>query len=358
MKKKNNQRILIIGSDGYLGTELYNYLKKRYKIVDGLDVGFFRKTLNKKSETAKYNYDARFLKENTIKNYEAIILLAANSNDPLRNFPQDSFYKISYKFTIRIAKICKKYGKKFIFPSSCSVYGFGKKIFNEKSKTYPITGYSKNKLKIEKRLIKLANKNFSPIALRFSTVFGFSERMRFDIVINMLSALAVVKKKIILNSDGQAWRPHINIKNVCESFELILNYKFNNGKLNVFNVGFNNNNLKIIDVAQIIKKITKCDIVINPKKSNGLVADRKIKDGKDKRTYIVNFDKFNKKFKTFGSTQNIERDIKILIKKLIKIKLTKKMFNNLNFHRLQKLEYLMNKKFIDKNLLWLKNEKK
>ena len=88
------------------------------------------------------------------------------------------------------------------------------------------------------------------------------------------------------------------------------------------------------------------------------MADRKIKDGKDKRTYIVNFDKFNKKFKTFGSTQNIERDIKILIKKLIKIKLTKKMFNNLNFHRLQKLEYLMNKKFIDKNLLWLKNEKK
>jgi nucleoside-diphosphate-sugar epimerase len=358
MKKKSSHKILIVGSDGYLGTELYNYLKKRHELVDGLDTGFFRKSVYKKCRISKFNYDARLLKENIIKQYDTIILLAANSNDPLRNFTQDSFYKISYDFTIKIAKICKKHGKKFIFPSSCSVYGFGKKVFNEKSKTNPITGYSKNKLKIEKQLIKLANKNFSPIALRFSTVFGFSERMRFDIVINMLSALAIVKKKIILNSDGEAWRPHINITNVCESFDLVLSNKFNNGKLNVYNVGFNNNNLKIIEVAKIIKDITKCEILVNPNNSDNLVTDKKIKNGKDLRTYIVNFDKFNKRFRTFGKKQDIKKDIKLFINKLIKVKLSQKIFNNLNFHRLQKLEDLMKKKLIDKNLLWLKNTKK
>lgn len=358
MKKKTNQKILIIGSDGYLGTELYNYLKKRHKLVDGLDTGFFRKSINKKCKIAKYDYDARLLSKNIIKYYDSVILLAANSNDPLRNFTQNNFYKISYNFTIKIAKICKENGKKFIFPSSCSVYGFGKKVFNEKSKTYPLTGYSKNKIKIEKQLIKLANKKFSPIALRFSTVFGFSERMRFDLVVNMLSALAIVKKKIILNSNGEAWRPHINIVNVCESIDLVLNHKFNNGKLNIFNVGFNNNNLKIIQVAKIIKKITRCEILINPKDKDNLVTDKKIKNGKDRRTYVVNFDKFNNKFKTFGKKQDLKRDIGLLIKQLIKIKLNQKIFNNLNFHRLQKLEYLMDKKMIDKKLLWLINEKK
>ena len=254
---------------------------------------------------------------------------------------------------MRIAKICKKNKIKFIFPSSCSVYGYGKKEFNEKSKTFPLTNYSKNKIEIEKALSKLACRNFSPIALRFSTVFGFSPRIRLDLVINMLSMLAITTKKIILNSNGLAWRPHININDVCLAFYLSIVSDIENGKLNIFNVGHNKNNIRIIDIAKIISKLTKTRIYYKFDKKKSLIYDRNIKNGADKRSYKVNFLKFNNKFPQFKQKNNIKLEIKFLIKKLKKLKVNEKTLNNYKFYRLQKMEFLLKNKRLNNNLYWL-----
>ena len=110
--------------------------------------------------------------------------------------------------------MCKNLGIRFLFPSSCSVYGIGDGILNEDGATFPQSAYSLNKIQIEQELSELADDSFSPIALRLATVFGLSPRMRFDLVINMLCGMAVTSKKVALNSDGQAWRPHLHIEDV------------------------------------------------------------------------------------------------------------------------------------------------
>ena len=301
----NYKNILIVGSDGYIGSALLNFLKKKKFKVTTLDTGYFRDGTLEKCPTAHLKTDIRKLKESTIKKFNVVIFLAASQNDPSDAINSKKFYEISKKYTIRVAKICKKNNIKFIFPSSCSVYGFGKKEFNEKSKTFPLTNYSRNKIEIETELSKLACENFSPIALRFSTVFGFSPRIRLDLVINMLSILAITSKKIILNSNGLAWRPHISMEDVCLAFFLSIKSNIKNGKLNIFNVGHNNNNIKIINIAKIIAKLTNVKIHYNFDKKKSLIFDRNIKNGADKRSYKVNFSKFHKTFPQFKQKKTL-----------------------------------------------------
>ena len=347
------KKILIIGSDGYIGSALTNFLKKKKFKITTLDTGYFRDGILEKTHKSILNIDVRTLKENIIKKFDVVIFLAASQNDPSDTINPYKFYEISKRYTLRVAKICKKNNIKFIFPSSCSVYGYGHNKFNEKSKTFPLTNYSKNKIEIEKELSKLADKNFSPIALRFSTVFGFSPRIRLDLVINMLCMLAITKKKIILNSNGLAWRPHVSINDVCLAFFLSINSNIQNGRLNIFNVGHDKNNIKIIDIAKIISKLTKVEIHFSFEKKKSLIYDRNIKNGADKRSYRVSFLKFKKKFPKFRQKKNIKSEIKTLIKKLNSFVLTEKTLNNYKFYRLQKMEYLIKNKKINKNLYWL-----
>ena len=164
----------------------------------------------------------------------------------------------------RIAKICKRYSIKFIFPSSCSLYGASKtkKLINEKGELNPITHYSKNKKEVEKYLIKISNDKFRPIIMRFSTLYGLSQKMRFDIVINMFCGSAIsTKKKIELNSDGKVYRPFIEISDACNAVYKVIksNKKFNN---QIFNIGSNVDNFKILNVAKMIKNKVKNSRII------------------------------------------------------------------------------------------------
>tara|TARA_B100001250_G_scaffold414525_1_gene453551 strand:+ start:3358 stop:4434 length:1077 start_codon:yes stop_codon:yes gene_type:complete len=354
-KKIIKKRILIVGSDGYLGTVLSKFLsKKKIYNTKCLDTGYFRDGVIGKEKTSDLNIDIRKFNLNYIKNFDVVIFLAANSNDPAGNVNKTKFYQITRLYTYKVAKKCKEYGVKFIFPSSCSVYGFGKKTFNEKSNTNPLTGYSRNKLHVEKDLSKLADKNFSPIALRFSTIFGYSGRIRFDLVINMLCLLAIVKKKIILNSNGLAWRPHLDINDACKAFFLCIEKDISNGKLNVFNVGFQKNNLQILTISKIIKKLTGSKIELNFYDKESLISDRKINNGVDKRSYKVNFSRFHRLFPSFKNNVSITKQINILINQLKQKKVNKSVMNNIKFYRLQKMEYLLKKKLLDKNLYWRK----
>lgn len=338
MKKK---KILVIGGNGYLGSALYERLKKNH-YINSYDSGYFENCFLKKKDPF-IRKRAEQVIENEIKNFDVVILLAAFSNDPLNNLDPTIFYKSSEKFTIKIAKMCKKLKKRFIFPSSCSVYGYGEKVFNENSKLNPLTHYSKNKVNIEKKLIKLRCKTFNPIILRFSTVFGISNKMRFDIVINMFCGMAITSKKIFLNSNGQAWRPHIYIKDVIRVFEYFATKKNLGEKKLIFNIGRDSNNFKIIDVTKILKnkfKSLKIIFLKNTKNSKNIFNDKKINDGVDKRSYRVSFKKINKLEPNCKIKYSVERGMSEFIKDLNNLSLNKKTFISKKFYRLQMYEKL------------------
>jgi len=209
---------------------------------------------------------------------------------------------------------------------------------DEKSKINPITHYSFNKRKIEKFLIGITNKNFKPIILRFATLYGLSQRMRFDIVINMFCGSAITQNKIELNSDGKVFRPFIEITDACKAIYKVIK-KNKNFKGQIFNVGSNLDNYKIIDLANIIKNNVKDLKIIFLKKTKKLVSDNLIVKGKDKRNYKVNFDKFCKTFK-FRANYNVRVGIKKLILNLKRVNLTKNKFKSKKFYRLQYLQSL------------------
>ncbi len=355
------KKILIVGSQGYLGSCLMGYLSRHGFQCKGVDTGFFKDgVLTHIANEDVVKKDARLIVKNDLKGYDGLILLAGISNDPFGNMSSEQIYDPTRDYALNIALMCKQLNIQFIYPSSCSVYGAGNDGFlSEESKTNPQTPYSVNKLQVEEGLSALADKNFSPIALRFGTVYGISPRIRFDVVINMLCGLALTTNKVTLNSNGKAWRPHLHIEDVCQSFQCCLNWNPSKGELIVLNVGQNKDNFQIIDIAKIIHTnvgsselnyldgTEDCD-------GNDLVKDRKIQDGVDTRSYKVSFDKIQETLPGFKCKWTVESGIKNLLDELKKINISKDIFNKREFYRLQQIEFLHQKNQIDDNLFWLK----
>ena len=344
------QKILVIGSEGYLGSRIIEYLNSDYYKIVGIDVGYFRYgVLYNPKNILQISKSSMDLSEKDLINYDVVLMLAGISNDPYGNLDYKEVYDPTRIYTIKIAKICKKLGIRFIFPSSCSVYGIAKGKMDENGETNPQTPYSLNKIQIERDLSDLADKTFSPIALRLATVFGPSPRIRFDLVINMLCGMAVVNKKIILNSNGQAWRPNVFIDDVCEAFKCCIDWKYDEGKLLVLNVGKNNNNMKIIGLAKIIQSKTEnCNLIFlndfPEEDKSGLYKDKKILDGIDKRTYQVNFDKILNKLPFYNPKWSVEEGIDNTLRSIKKWKLDEIKFRQREFYRLQQMEYLFDTK--------------
>jgi len=354
------QKILIIGNLGYLGSKISHYLTNcGYECV-GADTGIFQYgVLYQPHNIRMLNKEARSIEMEDLVDFDCVLMLAGVSNDPFGNLDPKLIYDPTVDYALNIAEMCKNLKIKYIFPSSCSVYGVGIGLLNEKSETNPQTPYSENKLKIEEGLKKIADKNFSPIALRLGTVFGLSPRIRFDVVINMLCGLAITNKKIILNSNGESWRPHVYIDDVCEAFKCCIEWNYNEGKLAIINIGKNENNFKIIDIAYIIQKNVKgcsLDFLNGTNPDNELFQDKKLQDGVDKRSYQVSFDYANEIIPKFSADWNVEAGIIKLINDLKKLNLDEVKFKQRDFYRLQQMEYLFNTKQITKNLFWNANE--
>ena len=351
-----SKKILLVGSQGYLGSRLTDYLQEYGYECAGADVGFFQYgVLYYPNPVTMLNKEARTLTEKDIEGFDVVLLLAGISNDPFGNLTSETIYDPTREYAIRIAKMCKKLGVRYIFPSSCSVYGISDGLLDEDSPTNPQTPYSLNKVQIEEDLAKLADSSFSPIALRLATVFGTSPRIRFDVVINMLCGMAIAQRKVILNSDGQAWRPHLYIDDVCEAFRCSIEWDYNGGKLIVLNVGRNDNNWKIVDVARLIQsKVQGCDLKFlgqtDEEEADDLVKDRKIQDGVDKRTYRVSFDRIHKILPGFEAHFDVETGVERLLEELERWRLNETKFKQREFYRLQQIEFLHQTKQIDDSL--------
>ncbi len=356
------KKILVTGSLGYIGSVLCDYLAKNGLGCIGYDTGFFKDSvLYKPPEVETIIRDARDFTEKDFDGIYAIVHLAGISNDPVGNLGASKVYDPTRAYSSAIAKMCKKRGVRFIFASSCSVYGKGgDDLCTEESPLYPQTLYSMNKVQIEEDLRVLSGADFSPIALRFATVFGLSPRIRFDLIVNMFAGMAFTTGKIVLNSDGTPWRPNVHVLDVCEAVRRAIELDYRGGELLILNVGDESNNLRVVDIAKIVQKaVPGCELKFlteNPELDKEELIRTKLHKGTDTRTYKVSFEKIRKTLTGFRAGRTLENGVREIIAKFKEINLSVADFKNRKFYRLQVLEDYFASGRVSGDLRWLEKK--
>lgn len=354
-------RVLVTGSQGYIGSVLTQDLVRRGHSVFGVDTGFFKHALlYPLAETTTVARDVRDLNEEHLHGIDVVVHLAGISNDPMGAMSSSTVYDPTRLYSFKLASLCKLHNVRFIFASSCSVYGIGgETLLSESSPVNPQTGYSLNKLQIEEDLASICGPSFSPIALRFATIFGSSPRIRFDVVVNMLVAMAAVDNCIVLNSDGNAWRPNLHILDACAAIAYAIESPYSDGRLLTVNVGSEFNNLRVIDIAQIIQRVLpQCEVKFLAEDSaldrDGLIRDRKVSKAKgDSRTYKVSFEKIRDVFPGFRCEWDVERGVREMLLRFSSVGLNREVFKRRGFYRLQHLEDLLSEGFLSPDLRWI-----
>lgn len=327
--KKGIKKVLVVGGAGYLGSILCpKLLNKGYKVrvLDNLTYG------NEGIKELYSHPDFEFLKGDirnisevidAIKGVDAVIHLAAIVGDPACLTDPRGTIEINYLATKSIAEVCKfNQINKFLFASTCSVYGANKtpEKLTENSPLNPLSLYAETKLKSEEGILELADENFFPTIFRFATLCGVSPRMRFDLVINLLTARAMRNKKITIFG-GRQWRPNLDVSDAAEACLKWLESPIEKSGGEIFNIGENQQNYRILQIGKTICK-TIPGTKIEVKKEKG-----------DIRDYNVSFNKVSK-ILNFKSKKRIEKSI-LDIKKLLKIKKIKEFnhpkYNNYRF---------------------------
>lgn len=247
--------VLVTGGAGYIGSVLSRILLEKGYNLTILDRLFFGKDSLKEisDQITLIKDDIRFFNPHTLDGIDAIIDLAALSNDPCGELEPEKTLEINYKGRVRVAKLAKKNGiKKYVLASTCSVYGFQEEIITERSDLNPLTTYAKASMMAEKEILPLADKSFSPTVLRQATVYGFSYRMRFDLAINGMVLGFYKKGKIPIMRDGKQWRPFIDVSDTSNAFIKVLEAEDDLVNGQIFNAGSNDQNLQIIDLAKLV----------------------------------------------------------------------------------------------------------
>ena len=345
--------ILVTGNLGYIGTELTKYLKKKNYFITGYDSGLFEdcKIANfhqKPSVDFQIYSDIRHISEKHLKKIDAVIHLAAISNDPIGNKFEDVTKKVNYISTKKLIDLAIKNNvKKFVFASSCSMYGNTKnskeKFKNEQSDLSPLTAYAKSKVLIEKYISKINCKTLFT-CLRFSTACGVSDRLRMDLVVNDFVASAISNKKIELLSDGRSWRPLIDVEDMCKALEWgVIRKSISKNEPIFINVGRDQNNILIKDLAILVKKIFANKVKVKFNK-NKIIDDR---------SYRVDFSKYKRIVpKEYQVSKTIKQSLIELKKFLIENNFSLKNFRNSKYSRLYHLNDLIKQKKIDKKINW------
>ena len=263
-------QILVTGGAGYLGSVLVSQLLKSGYKVKCLDRFFFGKESLQEAISSPnlelIKDDIRWFDPKILENVDAVLDLAALSNDPSGELDASKTFDINYKGRARVAQMSKECGvKRYILASSCSIYGFNKNIndesilLDETSPIDPLTTYAKANASAEKDILPLASSKFIVTALRFATVYGYSGRMRFDLAINAWVLDLYKNQRIRVMRDGTQWRPFIHVNDAARAYALILDKPSDEVNGQIFNVGFDEQNYQIFPLSEIIAKSLNLD---------------------------------------------------------------------------------------------------
>ncbi len=339
-------KILVTGTEGYIGSLLAPILMQRGHEVIGLDTGFYKVgwLYNATELTAKtLNKDLRHITAEDLEGIEAIVHMAELSNDPTGQLAPNITYDINYKGSVRLAQLAKAMNIcRFVYMSSCSVYGIASQenFSTEETPVNPQTAYAKCKALVEQDVKPLADDSFSPTFLRNASAFGASPRMRFDIVLNNLAGMAWTTQQLKIMSDGSPWRPLVHVLDICNAIVCTLEAPRDIVHNQIFNVGDTTLNYTIKEIAQMIATVfNECKLSFGER-------------GTDNRSYRVSFDKINQKLPGFKCEWNAQRGAQQLFDLFNKIDLTEDIFRFRGFTRLTQLEYLIRTQQIDSELFW------
>ncbi|BAY34022.1 NAD-dependent epimerase/dehydratase [Nostoc carneum NIES-2107] len=341
-------KVLVTGTEGYLGSLLPPLLMERGHEVLGVDTGFYKAgwLFNGTDVTAKtLNKDIRNITLKDLQDIDAIVHMAELSNDPTGQLSPTITYDINHHGSVRLAKLAKEAGiRRFVYMSSCSVYGVATEgDVTEESPVNPQTAYAECKTLVERDVMQLADDDFSPTFMRNATAFGASPRMRFDIVLNNLAGLAWTSKEIKMTSDGTPWRPLVHALDICKAIVCVLEAPRDIVHRQIFNVGDTANNYRVREIAEIIADVfTGCQLSFGD-------------NGADNRSYRVSFEKINTMLPGFKCDWNAQLGAEQLFKLFSQIDMTEDTFLFRGFTRLKQLEYLIRTQQIDKDFFWQKN---
>lgn len=338
-------RILVTGHNGYIGSVMVPLLQCAGYEVVGLDTGYFRGCTLGASTTSvpAISKDLRAIEPSDLAGIEAVIHLAALSNDPIGNLNPNWTREINAEGTVRLAEMAKAAGvRRFLFSSSCIMYGMSEaSVVDETAPLAPQTEYARSKVVAEEALRAMADDRFSPVYCRNGTVYGFSPRMRFDTVLNNFMGSAFTTGRVEVHSDGTPWRPVVHVEDVARYFRLMLEAPRGDVHNEAFNMGVDSLNLQVREIAEIAAEaVPGAQLVLMPQ------------PGADQRTYRADFTKFSRTFPNFEFQWTARKGAQDLYQALCSIALRHEDFTDKRFTRLRWLNHLLETRALDDNLHW------
>jgi nucleoside-diphosphate-sugar epimerase len=324
---------------------MVQYLRNLGHQVTGLDTDYyFDGDLVKPPEDySRLKTDIRDVAREELKGFDAVIHLAALSNDLLGDLRPEWTYDINYNASLRLAELAKEAGvRRFLYASSCSLYGAaGEETLKEDAPMRPLTPYAESKVRTETALSRLADSHFAPTFLRNATVYGISPRLRLDIVLNNLVGWAVTVGKIRIMSDGSPWRPIVHVQDVAQAFACVLQGPLELVCNHAFNVGVTSENYQVRELATIVQQVAPtCSIEYGGKA------------GPDPRNYRVDFSKLQRAFPAFRPRWNALEGAHELYAAYRAAGMTAEDFHGRKFTRLKQLKYLIETGRLDDSLRW------
>jgi nucleoside-diphosphate-sugar epimerase len=321
------------------------YLARAGYDVVGLDTGFFAECslVPADDSVSGRRQDLRDLERADLEGFDAVVHLAALSNDPIGNLNPSWTEDINIRASVRLAELARDAGvQRFLFSSSCIMYGMSESaVVDEDSPLDPKTDYARSKVEAERAISDLVTDSFSPTFLRNGTVYGLSPRMRFDTVLNDLVGSAVSAKKVVLHSDGSPWRPVVHVQDVARAFHAVLDAPLDATRGEAFNVGAEHLNHQVRELAEIVvQAVPDCELEVQAQPQA------------DQRTYRADFSKFARTFPEFEFRWTAHEGVRDLRESFERIGLTAETFGDDRFVRLKWLRHLLAAGRLDERLRW------
>jgi nucleoside-diphosphate-sugar epimerase len=339
-------RVLVTGHNGYVGTIMMPILIAAGHDVVGMDTNLYEgSTFGEEVEHdfLEFRKDVRDIEKRDLDGFEAIIHLAGLSNDPLGDLNPELTYEINHRASVRLAQMAKEVGvERFIFSSSCSNYGAGVNDWLDESSDFnPVTPYGRSKVMVEQDVFKMADDNFSPTFLRSGTAYGVSPRLRFDLVLNNLTAWAFTTGQVLLKSDGTPWRPIVHIEDMSRAFKAALEAPREKVHNEAFNVGRSSENYQIRQLAEIVGEVVPNSIVGF---ADGASAD--------KRNYRVNCDKIANTLPGYQPEWTAKKGAQQLYEAYKRVGLELEDFEGPRYRRLKHIKSLIANGRLSDDLRW------